>query len=44
MLGYVGNTGDAGPGNYHLHFEVSPTGDPRKYWGGVPENPYPLLR
>jgi murein DD-endopeptidase MepM/ murein hydrolase activator NlpD len=44
VLGYVGNTGDAGPGNYHLHFEVSTTADPRKYWGGVPQNPYPLLR
>jgi murein DD-endopeptidase MepM/ murein hydrolase activator NlpD len=44
VLGYVGNTGDAGPGNYHLHFDVSTTADPRKYWGGVPENPYPLLR
>lgn len=44
VLGYVGNTGDAGPGNYHLHFEVSTTADPRKYWGGTPENPYPLLR
>ncbi|NNC30171.1 M23 family metallopeptidase [Longimicrobium terrae] len=44
VLGYVGNTGDAGPGNYHLHFEVSTTADPRKYWGGVNQNPYPLLR
>jgi murein DD-endopeptidase MepM/ murein hydrolase activator NlpD len=44
LLGYVGNTGDAGPGNYHLHFEVSTTSDPRKYWGGTPQNPYPLLR
>ena len=31
VLGYVGNTGDAGPGNYHLHFEVSTTADPAKY-------------
>lgn len=44
VLGYVGNTGDAGPGNYHLHFEVSTTRDPQQYWGGVPRNPYPLLR
>jgi murein DD-endopeptidase MepM/ murein hydrolase activator NlpD len=44
VLGYVGNTGDAGPGNYHLHFEVSTTADPRKYWGGISQNPYPLLR
>ncbi|CAN5841320.1 M23 family metallopeptidase [soil metagenome] len=44
VLGYVGNTGDSGPGNYHLHFEVSTTLDPSQYWGGVPQNPYPLLR
>jgi murein DD-endopeptidase MepM/ murein hydrolase activator NlpD len=44
VLGYVGDTGDAKPGNYHLHFEVSTTADPKKYWGGTPENPYPLLR
>jgi peptidoglycan LD-endopeptidase LytH len=43
VLGYVGDTG-AEPGNYHLHFEVSTTLDPDQYWGGVPENPYPLLR
>lgn len=43
LLGFVGNTGDAGPGNYHLHFEVSTTADPAKYWGGTPQNPYPLL-
>ena len=44
VLGYVGDTGDADPGNYHLHFEVSTTADPKKYWGGVPQNPYPLLQ
>jgi peptidoglycan LD-endopeptidase LytH len=44
VLGYVGNTGSAGPGNYHLHFEISTTDDPTRYWGGVPRNPYPLLQ
>ncbi|HEX6368936.1 MAG TPA: M23 family metallopeptidase [Longimicrobium sp.] len=44
VLGYVGDTGDAEPGNYHLHFEVSTTTDPLKYWDGAPQNPYPLLR
>jgi peptidoglycan LD-endopeptidase LytH len=44
VIGYVGDTGSAVPGNYHLHFEVSTTLDPAQYWGGVPQNPYPLLR
>lgn len=44
VLGYVGDTGSAVPGDYHLHFEVSTTLDPAKYWGGVPQNPYPLLQ
>jgi murein DD-endopeptidase MepM/ murein hydrolase activator NlpD len=44
VIGYVGDTGNATPGDYHLHFEISTTTDPRKYWGGMPVNPYPLLR
>jgi murein DD-endopeptidase MepM/ murein hydrolase activator NlpD len=43
-VGYVGDTGNAGAGNYHLHFEISTTQDPAQYWGGTPTNPYPLLR
>ena len=44
LIGYVGDTGNAAPGDYHLHFEISITDDPRRYWGGSPVNPYPRLR
>lgn len=43
MIGYVGDTGNATPGNYHLHFSVWITEDPKRYWDGVNLNPYPLL-
>ena len=36
LIGFVGDTGDPGPGNYHLHFEVHPK-------GLAAVNPYPLL-
>lgn len=38
LLGYVGDTGNPGPGNYHLHFEVHP-GGPRT----PAVDPLPLL-
>jgi murein DD-endopeptidase MepM/ murein hydrolase activator NlpD len=44
VIGYVGDTGNAGAGNYHLHFEISTTADPARYWAGTPQNPYPPLR
>ena len=42
-IGYVGDTGNAGAGNYHLHFSVSLISDPKRHWDGVNINPYPLL-
>jgi peptidoglycan LD-endopeptidase LytH len=43
VIAYVGDTGNAGAGNYHLHFSVSIVSDPRRYWDGTNVNPYPLL-
>jgi len=43
VIAYVGDTGNAGPGNYHLHFSISVTSDPKRYWEGTNINPYPLL-
>ena len=43
VIGYVGDTGNAGKGNYHLHFEITKLTAPRKWYGGVPINPYGLL-
>lgn len=43
VIAYVGDTGNAGAGNYHLHFAVSRISAPGKWSGGDPINPYPLL-
>lgn len=44
VIGYVGDTGDAGAGNFHLHFSVSRMGPGQRWWEGEDVNPYPLLR
>jgi peptidoglycan LD-endopeptidase LytH len=44
VIAYVGDTGNAGAGNYHLHFSIAVVSDPRRYWEGTNINPYPLLR
>lgn len=43
VIAYVGDTGNAGTGNYHLHFAISKITAPGKWSGGDPINPYPLL-
>ena len=43
-IAYVGDSGNAGAGNYHLHFSIAIVSDPRRYWEGVNINPYPLLK
>jgi murein DD-endopeptidase MepM/ murein hydrolase activator NlpD len=42
-LGYVGDTGNAGAGNYHLHFGISLTQPEQRWHQGVDIDPYPLL-
>ena len=43
VLGYVGDTGDAGAGNYHLHFGLTRMHGGDRWWQGTNVNPYPLL-
>jgi peptidoglycan LD-endopeptidase LytH len=43
VIAYVGDTGNAGAGNYHLHFAILKPIAPRKWSGGIPINPYPIL-
>jgi murein DD-endopeptidase MepM/ murein hydrolase activator NlpD len=43
VIAYVGDTGNAGAGNYHLHFSIATISDPKRYWEGTNINPYPLL-
>ncbi len=42
-IAYVGDTGNAGAGNHHLHFGVSAMQQGEGWWQGTPVNPYPLL-
>ena len=44
LIGYVGDTGNAGAGNFHLHFSITLLNDPKRIFEGTEINPYPLLR
>lgn len=44
LLAYVGDTGNAPPGAYHLHFSVARLSDPKRYWDGANTNPYTHLK
>lgn len=44
VIGYVGDTGNAGAGNYHLHFAMWIVDDPKRYWDGANVNPYDYLK
>jgi peptidoglycan LD-endopeptidase LytH len=44
VVAYVGDTGNAGAGNFHLHFSIAIVADPKRYWEGTNINPFPLLR
>lgn len=43
-IAFIGDSGNAGAGNYHLHFSVAEISNPKDFWHGVNINPYPLLR
>lgn len=43
-IAYVGDTGNAVPGDTHLHFQIYRVADPKHFWTGENINPYPVLR
>jgi murein DD-endopeptidase MepM/ murein hydrolase activator NlpD len=42
VIGYVGTTGNAPRDRPHLHFTIFKLGPEKRWWEGVPINPYPL--
>ncbi|MEG3086586.1 M23 family metallopeptidase [Sphingomonas sp. PB4P5] len=43
LIGFVGDTGNAGAGNYHLHFGLTRTAPEQHWYEGRPVDPYPYL-
>lgn len=44
IIGYVGDTGNSGAGNYHLHFTITTIAEGESIFKGTDVNPYPLLK
>lgn len=44
VIGYVGTTGNAPPDTPHLHFAITLLGPEKRWWEGIPLNPYLALR
>ena len=43
VLGFVGSTGNANPDGPHLHYAIALLDADKRWHGGTPVNPYPLL-
>lgn len=43
VIGYVGDTGNAQPGDYHLHFSIAILHHSSRWWEGTNVNPYDVL-
>ena len=43
-IAFVGDTGDAGAGNYHLHFSIARLTPDQHWWQAQDVNAYPALR
>jgi murein DD-endopeptidase MepM/ murein hydrolase activator NlpD len=43
VIGYVGDTGNAAPGDCHLHFAIAILNDVSRWWGGTNVNPFEVF-